>query len=42
MYEISEKENSSEISSDGEFINADKILILNEDDSFVNEIELKK
>jgi hypothetical protein len=36
VYNISDKESSSDISSDGEFIEAGKILALREDDSFID------
>ena len=39
---MSEKESSDEISSDGEFLDANKIEVFNEDDSFINYLEDKK
>lgn len=38
-YMVSEKESASAISSDGEFINANKIDVFYEDDSYINNIE---
>lgn len=39
QYIISDKSDSAEISSDGEFIDANHINDLDEDDSYINEIE---
>ncbi len=42
VYDVSEKESSECISSDGEFIDANKIDVFNEDDSMINVIETKR
>ena len=41
-YLVSAKESSDEISSDGEFLDANKMLVFNEDDSIINYLEKKK
>jgi hypothetical protein len=38
-YVISDKDSESAISSDGEFIDAGKINIFDEEDSYINQIE---
>jgi len=39
VFVISDKEDSEQISSDGEFMDANRVDIYNEDDSFINVIE---
>ena len=42
VYVVSDKESSSDISSDGEFLNANKINLYDEDDSMINRIEERR
>jgi hypothetical protein len=39
---LDEKESSDDISSDGEFLDASRIELYHEDDSYINDIEDKK
>ena len=39
---MSEKESSSDISSDGEFQDATNLIVYDEDDSYINVIEQKR
>ena len=42
QYLIENKEDSDEISSDGEFRNADKMMVYNEDDTELHKIDATK